>query len=212
MNNKSIRELKKKLKLSKIQKEIIVGLLLGDGHLETQNGGKTYRLKVEHSIRQKDYTEWLCEVFKNWVPGNIYFKKRLNGKNSVGFTTYSQGSFRFFGQQFYKDGKKTVPKIIGKLLSPIGLAVWFMDDGSLKSSKHRAYVLHTLGYLKEDIILMQGALSNLFDIKTIVHKQGDKWRIYIPTESAQKFEAIINPYLKMFTSMNHKLSNKMPKK
>jgi hypothetical protein len=56
MNIKEIEEIKKNLKLTKKQRGIIVGLLLGDGHLETQNNGKTYRLKVEHSLEQKDYT------------------------------------------------------------------------------------------------------------------------------------------------------------
>ena len=45
----------KNLKLSSELREIIVGKLLGDGHLETQNDGKTWRLKIEHSIKQKEY-------------------------------------------------------------------------------------------------------------------------------------------------------------
>ena len=32
--------------LSKKQKEILVGILLGDANLQTENGGKTYRLRV----------------------------------------------------------------------------------------------------------------------------------------------------------------------
>nr|NIQ06013.1 hypothetical protein [Candidatus Korarchaeota archaeon] len=49
MNTRTIREKKGRLALSKRQREILVGLLLGDGHLETQNNGRTFRLKVEHS-------------------------------------------------------------------------------------------------------------------------------------------------------------------
>ena len=45
MRSKQIEEHKKTLKLTKKQKEILVGLILGDGHLETLNKGKTYRLK-----------------------------------------------------------------------------------------------------------------------------------------------------------------------
>lgn len=41
-------------KLTEQQREITVGLLLGDGHLETRTNGRTYRLKVEHSEEQID--------------------------------------------------------------------------------------------------------------------------------------------------------------
>ena len=37
MRSKEIEVYKQKLRLSDYQKEILVGLLLGDGHLETQN-------------------------------------------------------------------------------------------------------------------------------------------------------------------------------
>lgn len=47
----------KTLKLTQKQREIIMGLILEDGHLETRTNGKTYRL-VEHSIKQKDYVLW----------------------------------------------------------------------------------------------------------------------------------------------------------
>jgi len=43
MYSKEIENQKKRLKLTKRQKEILVGKILGDGHLETQDNGKTYR-------------------------------------------------------------------------------------------------------------------------------------------------------------------------
>jgi hypothetical protein len=54
----------KSLKLTQKQCEIITGLILGDGHLETRTNGKTYRLKVEHSIKQKDYASSLHKYRK----------------------------------------------------------------------------------------------------------------------------------------------------
>ena len=46
-HSRDIEEYKQHLKLTRTQREVLVGLLLGDGHLETQNGGRTYRLKIE---------------------------------------------------------------------------------------------------------------------------------------------------------------------
>ena len=43
-NTKELRKYKETLKLTKTQRELIVGLLLGDGSMQTQNNGRTYRL------------------------------------------------------------------------------------------------------------------------------------------------------------------------
>jgi len=150
MNTKIIRELKKNLSLTKRQQEIIAGTLLGDGHLETQDSGKTYRLKIEHCNAQSEYLRWFCQEFKSWIPSEPYTKIK-NGKVYVGMRTYSHQSLQTFGKIFYQQGKKIIPKVIEKLLTPLSLAIWFMDDGSLKSTRHRTYVIHTLGYEKKEV-------------------------------------------------------------
>ncbi len=199
--------------LSQIQRDVLVGLLLGDGHLETQNGGRTYRLKVEHGLKQKDYVHWLYGIFSEWVPNGIYNKNRKDGSKSIGFTTRSHGTFRFYGQQFYGENqKKHIPTLIRKILTPIGMAVWFMDDGSRKSLRHNTYNIHTLGYLKKDLEVMQDVLLKMFNIRTRLHKQKGKYhRIYILSESAMRFTDLIKEYVIPIQSMEHKLVTKMPK-
>jgi hypothetical protein len=199
--------------LNKNQREILTGLLLGDGHLETRNNGRTYRLKVEHSSEQSDYTEWLYQVFKNLCEQTeLYRRERSDGRVSVGFTTRTIGSFRFYGQQFYVDKQKRIPPLIHTLLSPQTVSVWFMDDGSRKSNKHNTYNIHTLGYTKSDLEMMQEKLLTTLDIKVALHAQRNStWRLYIGTDSADKFTQMIKPFVEKFSSMNKKLVNKMPK-
>jgi recombination protein RecA len=212
MNTKIIAEHKLHLILTERQRAILVGLLLGDGHLETQNNGRTYRLKVEHSIGQKDYVEWLYNAFAEWVNTTPYTKEK-NGRLYTGFTTYSHGAFRFYAQQFYVGKKKHMPKLIKKLLSEIALAVWFMDDGSLKSERHRTYIIHTLGFQKSELEVVQVALQSLFGLETRLHRQKEKyWRLYIVAQSAKRFEELVLPIAKDFPSMQNKLSNRVPKK
>lgn len=206
MRSKEIEDYKKGLHLNSRQRSILVGLLLGDGHLETLNGGRTYRLKVEHSTNQKEYTDWLYEQFKDFVREKPIIKEKLlNGKKftSCYFSTYSLGFFRFYAQQFYVDKKKVIPKIIRKLLDPQALAIWFMDDGSFKSSRHKTYIIHTLGYTKKDLILVQETIEKKFGIKTRIHKQYDKFRLYFLSETANEFRQVIEPYL--IPSMKYKL-------
>lgn len=212
MRSNEIEKLKEKLRLSKVQRSLLVGMLLGDGHLETQNQGRTYRLKVEHSIKQKKYTRWLYKQFSNLVctPPQIK-KKRMNGKTHLSyfFSTYSLGSFRFYAQQFYVGSKKVIPKLIAKLLDPLALAVWFMDDGSFKSAAHKTYIIHALGYEKKDLERVKEALQKKFGITVELHKQREKWRIYVLSNSAARFRELISPYV--IPELKYKLGNEMPK-
>lgn len=216
MRSKEIEELKSRIKLSERQRSIIVGTLLGDGHLETVDKGKTYRLKITHSVRQREYIEWLYNELKNLVRTQPQ-RKIKKGANKVyeeyWFNTYSLGSLRFYGQQFYVNSEKVIPKIIGKLLDPLAIAVWFMDDGSYKSNRHKTYIIHTLSFKKKDLELLCRVLEKKYGVKTKLHKQNYKssikWRLYIFSESAEKFKNLIEPYI--LPSMKYKLGNTMPK-
>lgn len=209
MNTKEIREYKKTLTLNDIQRSILVGTLLGDGHLETQDGGKTYRLKIEHQLAQKDYLEWIYNQFQKWVHSGIRSRIKKNGYTYVLFDTYSHGAFRFYAQQFYSNGIKKIPELIDALLDPMALAIWFMDDGSWKSDRHQTYIIHTLGYSKKDLELVQEVLKRKFGLETSLHQQKKKyWRLYIKSESANKFKELIEPYTSQIPSMQKKMGNR----
>ena len=208
MKTKEIKTYKENLLLSKKQRDILVGLILGDGHLETQNKGRTYRLRIEHCPKQKEYFDWIYENFKGWVNNPSIIRKRISfGKNieTYYFHTYSSGRFRFYGQQFYPNGKKIIPKIIEKIITPLSLAVWFMDAGSIKSKQHKTFLIHTYGYSKNDLELIKKVLEKKFNIKVGLQKQYEEWRLYIYSESAENFKNLISPYI--LPSMQYKLGN-----
>lgn len=206
MHSNEIESYKQTLKLTDRQREIIVGKILGDGHLETSNDGRTYRLKIEHSFAQKDYVDWLYAELKDWVRTKPQVKKQVvNDKlfHKYWFNTYAHGSLRFYGQQFYDHKKKIVPKLIYKWLTPLSLAIWFMDDGSLKSKQHKARILNTKGFTKPEVERLIKALQDNFGLKSQVRKQPEGYQIMILAESAEKFAQIIKPYL--HDSMKYKL-------
>jgi hypothetical protein len=210
MNTKEIREKKKDLKLSKRQRELVVGLLLGDGHLETQNGGRTYRLKVEHCAAQREYLEWIAREFKDWLLSGRY-EKRKGTKTVYGFTTVSHPAFRFYGAQFYQEGKKRIPPLIKKLMTQLSLAIWFLDDGSAKSSKHQSLVIHSLGYTKKDLGSVQDALKS-FGIECSLHKQRNgSHRLYFPHKSSLVIERFVRPVLNDVPTLAYKVENIKPK-
>lgn len=198
MRSKVIEEYKKTLVLTSRQREILTGLLLGDGHLETQNDGRTYRLKVEQAVRKKEYVDWLFSEFQDFVRTEPKEKEKTRNEShtkNVGFSTLSVGNFRFHAQQFYQGKQKVVPKRIGKLLSPLALAVWYMDDGSQKSSLHRARILNTQGFRKQEIEQLIQVLEKNFNLQAKLRSQKDGYQIYIAAVSADQLKQIIEEHI-----------------
>ncbi|KKU09443.1 MAG: LAGLIDADG homing endonuclease [Parcubacteria group bacterium GW2011_GWF1_45_5] len=216
MNSKFINDFRSKIVLNEEQKSIIVGLMLGDGCFETQNGGRTYRLKIEQTLKHKEYVDWLYAKLRNLVLAEpLPREKRIGNKiyDNYGFQTVSCGNFRFYAQQFYdqESRKKKIPKIISKLLTPLALAVWFMDDGQIKSNRHRALLINSQCFGKEDLELLRGALNNKFGIETGLKREKTGFRIYLLSATIQKFLDAINPFI--LSSMKYKLGriNNLPK-
>lgn len=200
---------KESLSLTKRQRELLVGTLLGDGHLETQTRGNTYRLRVEHSEKQKEYLFWLYKEFQEWVPQEPKRKVRRDGRISYEMVTVSHSAFRFYAHQFYVDGKKVIPRLLSKLLTPVGVALWYMDDGSLKSSRHTTFNIHTLGYNHSDLRRVRDVFQDSFGVIASLHRQKSvAWRLYIKSESAEKFTSLVYPTMKQIPSMLYKLKNK----
>lgn len=215
MNTKELKKYKESLKLTQFQRDIIVGLTLGDGHLETSNG-VSYRMKIEHSIKQKEYANWLYNCFDSWVlSGPAVKEKNVFGKTyqNIWFNTISHVKLRYYGKMFYKDGKKMIPNNISKLLSDLSLAVWFMDDGSIKSKHHKSLIINTQCFPIQQIEFLQQAIEKKFQIVSFIRKQKEGFQIEFRGQNATKLAQIIEPYL--VASMKYKIDpiglTKLPK-
>ena len=74
-NSKLLKEYKKSLsKLNLEQWEASIGLILGDASLQTQNNGRTYRMKFEWSDKSKPYLLHVYNLFDEWVLSNPHKK------------------------------------------------------------------------------------------------------------------------------------------
>ncbi len=194
-----------KLKISSRQKQIIIGKLLGDGHLESANG-KTYRLKIEHSFNQRSYVDWLYQELKPLVTAEPKIKlQTINGTEykKYWFNTHYSGSFRFYAQQFYQGKKKIAPQSIGHFLTPLALAIWFMDDGSIKSKECHGKILNTQSFDAVDLERLQRALDKNFHLRTSLRKQKEGYQIYILAGEIIKLRQTIGKYV--LPSMQYKL-------
>ena len=192
--------------LTSRQKAILIGMLLGDGCLET-NGTKV-RLRIDHSGSQKDYVLWKFKELEGFTASKprfseVYDKRTKRLYQHWRFDTLSLRSLKVYQNLFYSHKRKIVPKQITKLLkSPLTLAVWFMDDGYNRNDCRGMY-FNTQAYTLEEQGLLQSCLKNKFNINSKVHWARGKPKIYIPSKEGNKLCKLINPYV--IPNMRHKL-------
>lgn len=207
INSNWLKKLKKTLSLSEIQKDVLIGTVLGDGSLKISHSGKSARLQICHSLSAKEYVFWKWQIFRNWVFSESKYYK-VN--NSLIFRTISHPELFEYMKLFYGHRLKVIPKNISDILkSNLSLAVWFMDDGNgyLRSD---AFRISTYGFGLEGNLLLQNCLSKNFDLNVSIKRDSKGYQLYIPTRdgSALKFRKIIEPYI--LPSMTYKIENRSP--
>ena len=182
--------------LTQRQKQILIGTLLGDAHLE-QNG-RYVRLRVDHYERHKDYIFWMAHEFKPFslMPRAILAKDKRNGKTYKRwhFSTKSLPIFSKFRDIFYKNGRKIIPTDISEMLSNLSLAIWYMDDGFRRRDSKGFYLCSSSFTSKEQEIL-QKMLFIKFGLKTNIHHQHELERIFIPSAYSDKFNNLIKQFV-----------------
>lgn len=212
-NSKLLNQYKESLgKLSKVQWEAAVGLLLGDASLQTQNNGKTYRMKFEWGDKSKVYLDHVYDLFDEWVLSEPHKKVRTSpAGNEVinwGFQTISHESFNRLAELFLDKNKKIVSTdLIQKHLTPRGLSFWFSDDGGKldynKGSKNKSVVLNTQSFKDEEVEIMALQLGVKYNLDCEVRNNKGKKVIVIKSVSYTTFLSLIDPYI--LPEMRYKL-------
>lgn len=197
------------IEISEIANQIILGSILGDGTISKNcrvNNSKlnsNSKLVFKHSLLQKEYIIYKNKLLNkeniithySEIEPNKCGKTYINGREitdngAAEVSTQKNISFNIYRDVFYKD-YKIIPDKVYELTS-LGLAIWFMDDGS----KHKAsYYIHTDGF---DIKCQEKLLDMLnknFNIKASLHKTRTNYNIYIKKESRDLFTKLIEPHI-----------------
>ena len=199
MYSREIENHKENLSLNSRQLRILLGSLLGDAHLESQSRPEIARLKIEHSYKQKEYVDWLYKEFKEWVRNGPREKtRRVWGKEykKYCFTTLSHTDLGNIRKLFYENDKKIVPKeLLENYLDELSLAIWFMDDGSVKSKKHKGVFLNTQGFTLREVKKLQEILKENFSIESTTREDKNGEQIYLGSDSGEKFIDTTREYI-----------------
>ena len=167
-NSNALREYKQKITLNPIQKDVIVGTLLGDASIPLDRGKPMWRshprcVSDSNKILQGKTIYGIYMTFLKTRSGDFVgtpprVRNNSGGgarpRQSIWFKTYSHPELKFYDSLFYLDykykvglscsRKKRVPDNISELLTPRAVAYWFMDDGdSYQKSRNLSYRFST---------------------------------------------------------------------
>jgi hypothetical protein len=111
------------------QIQICVGTMLGDGYLR-----KCGALRIGHAWHQLDYLRWLHRMLHPLSRPIRYSEKTVSTGTlcfTFTFQTVQHAWFKTLRDVFYPEGRRIFPASVLESLEPLGLAVWYFDDGHL---------------------------------------------------------------------------------
>ncbi|MBU9764655.1 recombinase RecA [Mycobacterium sp. TNTM28] len=198
--------------LSDQQFQVVLGSLMGDGNLSPNRRDRNgVRFRMGHGAKQVDYLEW-----KTALLGNIKHSTHENAKGAkfVDFTPLPELA-ELQRAVYLGDGKKFLSEEYLKALTPLALAVWYMDDGSF-SVRSKGLQQRTEGGSGRIEIcveaMSEGSRVRLrdylrdthgLDVRLRLSGTAGKAMLTFSTAASAKFQEIVAPY--MAPAMEYKL-------
>ena len=97
---------------------------MGDGALSPTRSGHGARFRFGHGAKQAEYCDWKASLF-----ANIGVSRSTNDKGAVFCDVSPLPELAELRRAVYVDGKKVFGHDYLKQLTPLSLAIWYMDDG-----------------------------------------------------------------------------------
>lgn len=200
------------ISLSKEGKSLILGSLLGDGCLKIYKGYKNAKFSIRHTNDQKNYLLWKVEKLREThVLGTVSKGKPDGVSNQIKWIFQSNVSSQLteIHEITHKKNQKRVKRKWLNHLTPLGLAIWWFDDGSLICHRRRG-VFCTDNFTEKECVLLKNYLSKVWKIRVTIHPihrkaTGKKYfRIWICNSELQKFLNLIVLYVPLIWELFEK--------
>jgi len=213
------------------EEAVIVGGLLGDASISSQNA-KTARVSWNYSVKPyakfvfekvkrlcncidpKERAFWECSVCKKGFVKRVEFcphcGKKMGRRKIWTFQTKSLRSLKEIDNCVRKETsggkfKKTISKDWLKKLTPLSLAIWYADDGSLNRGTSIWFYTCCFNYLEHRIL--QDYFSEIWQINTHIRKGNGYFRLRVDMDSNEKFVRLIKMVFPI--CMKYKLPNRL---
>ena len=206
-------------KLSKSQKQLLLGLLIGDGSINSNNG-----FKIDHSKTQLDYLEWKKKLLnnENLKTCSIKTYKQIQGYNIgaeyVRLRINTIPTIKAIRRSIYIP-KKTITRKWLNWFTERELSIWYMDDGhiNINTSKQRSSIQHTIKIAtctnKETTNVIINYFKEVWNINFRPFSEGkNTFSIASSSESdCYNFVKLVKPYIEQIPSMLYKIRDNFTK-
>ena len=205
-----------KSKITKESRNLLIGMLLGDGTISNNNV-----FKIAHSESQKDYLEWKVKQLKeagirnNGIKSYIKIKGYKTGV-PVYYTQLNIIPFiKVLRKVFYKEKKILGNRKLLNRLDAKGIAIWYMDDGHINIRKTKDgrpmgfYIKISTCEPKQEVQTIIDFFKEQWNINFYMFHEGkkeDSYSLCCGTKEGLKFIDIVKPYVSQVPSMIHKIT------
>ncbi len=199
-------------RLSDQQFQVVLGSLMGDGNLSPNRHDRNgVRFRLGHGAKQSEYLRW-----KTALMGNIRHATRQDpqGAGFVDFTPLPELA-ELQRAVYLGDGKKFFSEEYLKSLTPLALAIWYMDGGSF-SLRSKALQGRTAGgsgrieicveaMAEGTRVRLRDYLCDTYGLDVRLRQVGSAGKavLVFSTAATAKFQELVAPY--MAPSMDDKL-------
>jgi hypothetical protein len=149
-------------KFTDTQLQVLLGSLLGDGYLDKSERNLNASFGETHCIKQLPYLLWKKKMLS---PFGTKIKIVKKGTECV-LSTPHLPVFTKLYRLFYKEKRKGKIKIIPqgflqKHLKTLGLAVWYMDDGTFCKTHLQSFI-YTYCFTKKENYFLRNLICRRF--------------------------------------------------
>ncbi|HEX2783503.1 MAG TPA: recombinase RecA [Ilumatobacteraceae bacterium] len=196
--------------LSDMQWQVLLGGLMGDGALSPTRSGNGARFRWGHGAKQAEYGDWKASLF-----ANINVSRSENAKGAVFFDCQPLPELAELREAVYVAGKKVLSHDYLKQLTPLSLAVWYMDDAGFRNRSKGLQARTAEGSGRAEIcveamssdtqVRLRDYLADTWGINVSLARRGAKQTavlVFAKDETA-KLHALIAPFV--HPSMQYKL-------
>lgn len=193
------------IKLNPFQIQAIVGSILGDASLgfsKKIQGKFIGNARLVFGYKNQEYANFILNIYLSVCTQTRKLTPFPNPNKGIPtesyfFSTRAFSELTILHSQWYLlDSNlntfiKKVPLNIYELLTPVGLAIWLMDDGTWEGS---GVGIATHSFTHDEVLLLVNVLTNKFGLLCTIQKHKGLHRIYIRAASIPLLRLIVLPH------------------
>ncbi len=179
--------------------QLLIGSLLGDGSFVSSGGRSVnYYLSIAHKSGQRKYLEYKLSILsKHGLASKIIERTYKDKRFKKGeytecrIKTRLHPIFTEIRNKYYDDtGHKRVRYEFIKDIDPLGLAIWYMDDGYVTKN---SCIFSSCSFTIEEQEILSKVLLEKFNLHFTVGKNDNS--MYLHASDFPRFVKIIEPYV-----------------